>query len=135
MVRLAVAYLAGLLTFLIIDGLIIFSFGARLYRSTLGNTLADNFRISPIVLFYLLFIAGLCYFAVEPALEQNRWQVATMRGAIYGLSTYATYSLTCYAVIRNWSLQLAVTDLLGGTVVASLVAITSYFIASLIPTQ
>jgi uncharacterized membrane protein len=131
MVRLAVFYLASLLTFLIIDGLVIFSFGAKVYKNTLGNTLADRFHIPPIALFYLLFIFGLCYFAVEPALQQNRWQIASIRGTIYGLCTYATYTLTCYGVIRNWSFQLAATDLVGGAIIAGFVATTAYFIASL----
>ena len=130
MVRLAVAYVASLLVFLIVDGVIIFSFGAKLYKNTLCDVIADNFRITPIVLFYLLFTFGLCYFAVSPAIQQDRWQIAVVRGALYGLSTYATYTLTCYAAIRNWSLQLAVTDLTGGTVLASVVAVSAYFIST-----
>jgi uncharacterized membrane protein len=130
MVRLVVAYVVSLLIFLLIDGVIIFSFGAKLYKSTLGDVIADSFRLAPIVLFYLVFTFGLCYFAVAPALQEHRWQIAAVRGAVYGLSTYATYALTCYAAIRNWTLQLAATDLTGGTILASVVAVTAYFITA-----
>ena len=130
MFRLSIAYASSLVLFLIVDGVVIFTFGARLYKETLGGVIADSFRIPPIVLFYLLFTFGLCFFAVAPALQNSRWQTAAVRGALYGLCTYGTYSLTCYSAIRNWTLQLAMTDLCGGTAIACVVAVSAYLIAA-----
>jgi uncharacterized membrane protein len=130
MLRLVIAYASSLIVFLIVDGLIILSFGAKAYKATLKDVIADSFHIPPIMLFYLLFAFGLCYFAVAPALQEGRWQTAALRGALYGLSTYATYSLTCYAAIRNWTFQLAATDLCGGTIVACFVAVSAYLIST-----
>jgi uncharacterized membrane protein len=129
MFRWMIAYLAGLLTFLVADGIIIASFGARFYRSTLRDVLADHFHVAPIVCFYLLFTSGLCYFAIGPALSDGRWQTAAIRGALYGLFTYSTYALTCYAAVRNWTLQLAMTDICGGTLLSGAVAVAAFLIA------
>jgi uncharacterized membrane protein len=129
MFRWMTAYLASLIVFLVADGIIILSFGARLYRSTLRDVLAEHFHVVPIIFFYLLFISGLCYFAIVPALSEGRWQTAAIRGALYGLFTYSTYALTCYAAIRNWTLQLAMTDLCGGTLLSGAVAVAAFLIA------
>ena len=76
MYRLSIAYVSSLAVFLIVDGLIIFTFGAKLYRQTLKDVIADSFHVPPIVLFYLLFAFGLCYFSVAPALQDGRWQTS-----------------------------------------------------------
>jgi uncharacterized membrane protein len=77
------------IVFLVVDGLIILSFRARLYKDALKDVIADSF-----VLLYLLFAFGLCYFAMSPAPDDDRLRTAALRGALYGLCTYATYSLT-----------------------------------------
>lgn len=130
MYRLAIAYASTLLAYLIVDGVVIFSFGAKVYKDTLGDVIADTFHLPPIVLFYLLFAFGLCYFAVAPALDDGRWQTAALRGALFGLCAYGTYSLTCYSAIRNWTLQLAAMDLCGGTAIAMLVATSAFLVAA-----
>jgi uncharacterized membrane protein len=130
MYRISIAYAATLIAYLVVDGVVIFSFGAKVYKNTLGDVIADSFHIRPIVLFYLLFTFGLCYFAVLPALDDGRWQTAALRGALYGLCAYGTYSLTCYSAIRNWTLQLAAMDLCGGTVIAAVVATSALLVAT-----
>lgn len=77
----AIAYVSSLVVFLLVDGLIIVSLGARVYKDTLKDVIADSFHVPPIVFFYLLFAAGLCYFAVAPA--RRRRAVADC-GAAWG---------------------------------------------------
>ena len=129
MVRLAVAYVASLLVFLIVDGVIIFSFGAKLYKSTLGNVITDNFRVTPIVLFYLLFMFGLCYFAVSPAIEQNRGQIAVVRRRV---RAQYVCDLFAYVLRGNPQLEFAAccygSD--RGTALATVVAVSAYFIST-----
>lgn len=120
------AYMIALVAFGVLDAAIIFSFGAQSYKNTLGDVLAEQPHIWPVLVFYPLFIFGLCHFAVFPALRVRNRTVAASNGAIYGLCTYATYALTCYAAIRNWSLQLALTDICGGTLIGAAVALFAY---------
>ena len=46
--------------------------------------------------------------------------MALTYGALFGLLAYATYDLTNYATLRNWTLQITIVDLMYGTVVAGL---------------
>jgi uncharacterized membrane protein len=38
-----------------------------------------------------------------------------VRGALFGLVTYATYDLTNLATLRDWPLQVTLVDLIWGT--------------------
>jgi uncharacterized membrane protein len=127
--RLIAAYFTSFIVFLAVDAVIIFSFGARSYRNTLQDVLAQDIKIAPAVLFYLLFCAGRVCFAVVPGLEAGQWRVAALKGALYGLFTYAKFALTCYAAIRNWTFQLAATDLCGGTMISCATAIIAALVA------
>ena len=75
--------------------------------------------------FYLLFIAGVIYFTVLPA-DQDPLN-ASLRGAFFGLITYATYDLTNLAVLPDWPLLLTVVDLVwGSTLCACVAALTTW---------
>jgi len=63
--------------------------------------MASQVNWSAAIIFYLLFIGGIFYFAVIPALQQNSFKQALIRGAIFGLITYATYDLTNLATLKN----------------------------------
>jgi uncharacterized membrane protein len=51
-------------------------------------------------------------------------------GALFGLIAYATYDLTNLATIKDWPVIVTVVDLVWGMVVAGLVSVISFFIAS-----
>jgi len=61
---------------------------------------------------YLLMIAALWFFAVEPA---KTWYEAAGRGALLGFTTYGVYDMTNYATLTDYSLQFALTDMAWGT--------------------
>ena len=48
-------------------------------------------------------------------------------GALFGLLAYATYDLTNYATLRDWTLQITVVDLIYGSVVAALTSLAAYY--------
>jgi uncharacterized membrane protein len=81
-------------------------------------------------LFYLIFIVGILYYAVLPALAVGDWKKALLFGALFGFFTYMTYDLTNYSTMKDWPLAIAFVDTLWGTVLSASVATASYFIAS-----
>ena len=81
--------------------------------------LAPTFRPVPAVLFYLVYIAGLTFFAVRPALASGSLGTALLYGAAFGFVAYATYDLTNQATLKNWSTVLTVADLAWGTVLSA----------------
>jgi uncharacterized membrane protein len=96
------------------------------YRQHIGHLLATQVNWGAAVLFYLLFIAGLVFFAVRPALEAGSATRALGYGALFGLLTYATYDLTNQATMRDWPVLVTVVDLAWGTVLSATVAFLSY---------
>jgi len=87
------------------------------FRAAFGADLL--FRPVPGVLFYLLYLAGILFFVVRPALESGRWTTALVHGALFGLVAYGTYDLTNYATLRPWSLGLTVSDMIWGAFVTA----------------
>ena len=100
------------------------------YRQHLGHLLADQVNWPAAILFYLVFIAGIVFFAVKPALEVNSATRALAYGALFGFFTYATYDLTNHATMRDWPAIVTVVDLAWGTVLSASVASLSYQVSS-----
>jgi len=96
------------------------------YPRHLGHLLSAQVQWVPAILFYLLFIAGIVFFAVRPALEAGRARRALVNGAFLGLVAYATYDLTNQATMRDWPVIVTVVDLVWGTVLTGSVAWASY---------
>ncbi|MBT8461634.1 MAG: DUF2177 family protein, partial [Gemmatimonadetes bacterium] len=69
-------------------------------------------------------------FVVLPAVERGSLARAAAMGAFFGLVTYATYDLTNLAVLEGFRTQLALVDMVWGTVLCTLVSIAGYLVAS-----
>lgn len=104
----------------------------KFYRSNLGHILSDDVNWKAAVIFYLIYIGGIIFFAVRPALANNSWCQAAFYGGLFGFFTYATYDLTNMATIRDWPLKIAVVDIIWGTLLCALVAFLSFMISKLL---
>jgi uncharacterized membrane protein len=119
MVKWAIAYAATLVIFLGLDSIFLSQVGPHLYRPEIGPLLADQVRLAPALAFYVLYIAGLVYFAVSAGLVGG-WTKALINGAMLGLVAYGTYDLTCYAVMKVWTFKVTSLDLAWGVVASGL---------------
>ena len=70
---------------------------------------------------WTLIILGLLLF-VLPATAQASYHTTFLWGACFGFTIYGIYNLTNIAIIKELSMQLALCDLLWGTVVTALLA-------------
>lgn len=112
--RTLTAYVLTGLAFALIDSVWLRTMYSRLYQPELGEILG-GLRLGPAIGFYLLYIAGMIWFAVGPALANGRWQTALVQGAMLGCLCYATYDLTNFATLKIWSLKVTLLDILWGT--------------------
>ena len=124
-------YLLTIPIFFIIDIIWIGVFGNKFYQSQIG------FLLGPInwpaaIIFYLIYIVGIIFFAVHPALLSGSLGKAVMLGALFGFFTYATYDFTNLATIKDWSLLVTIVDLAWGTFLSASVATVSYLIAKVL---
>jgi uncharacterized membrane protein len=125
-----IAYFAALVVFAIVDGAWLYFMGSQLYKPVLGDILAPEIRFGPAIAFYLLFPLGLTIFAIEPALRSGSLSTALFYGALFGFFTYATYDLTNFATLRNWTLQITLVDMAYGAAVAAVAAAAGYWAVS-----
>jgi uncharacterized membrane protein len=124
-------YLIALGVFLVIDLVWLSVIAKSLYARYLGYLMAPKPNLLAAFVFYALFILGLLFFVINPALRQESWQVALFTGMFFGLVTYATYDLTNLATIRDWPILITIIDLIWGTTVSGITATLSYFLIRL----
>jgi uncharacterized membrane protein len=116
---------------LALDGVWLSFMSTRFYRPRLGDLLAANFKIAPVLAFYAIYLFGVTRFAVLPAVQEGGWEKAALDGALLGLMAYATYDLTDLATLREWSWAVTIVDLLWGVLLTSVAVVVGYFSASL----
>lgn len=121
--QIAIAYLATALTFLALDAVWLGSMAERLYRPAIGHLMAERFAIAPAALFYVLYIGGIVFFAIAPALEARRPVLMALgHGALLGLVAYGTFDLTNQAVLKDWPWHVTLADLAWGSFVTAVAA-------------
>jgi uncharacterized membrane protein len=129
--QIVAAYGTALVVFGAVDAIWLSLIGNRLYRPVLADILLANLRPTPAVLFYLLFPVGIVVFVAMPAVRAGGMSAAGVYGLLFGIIAYATYDLTNYATLRNWTLQLAITDIVYGALATALASIVAVMVARL----
>lgn len=128
----AIAYVGAFAAFVIADMLWLGTMVSRIYRPALGDLLAASVNLPPALAFYLVYPIGLVLFAVLPGLKSGSAIHVATYGALFGFFTYATYDLSNYATLRNWTLSVTVIDIAWGTVLGAFAATCSYCAVKLV---
>lgn len=121
-------YLVAAAVFLVLDLAWIGFVAQGLYERFLGDLLADEPNVAAAVLFYAIFLAGLVYFVIAPAVEQGSPRSALLRGAAFGLVAYATWDLTSLAVIEGFPVAIVPIDIAWGAVLAASVSTVTCYV-------
>lgn len=121
-------YAVAFIVFLILDGLWLGFVASGLYKKELGYLMTSNPNWIAAAIFYLLFIVGLVFFVIDPALAKENFKYALFVGMFFGLITYATYDLTNLATVKDWPLSITIIDLIWGASLSGIVSSVSYYI-------
>lgn len=119
-------YFLTLVVFLGIDGVWLTTIAKNFYAKHLGYLMSKTPNLTAAGIFYLIYILGMVYLVLTPALEKKSLAQAIYMGALFGLCGYATYDLTNLATIKDWPLLVTLVDLVWGTVLSATVAGVSY---------
>ncbi len=130
MIKYVAAYLGAGVAFAAIDAVWLTTMADRLYRPVIGPIMADKPNMVAAVAFYLIYLFGIVFLAIAPALKDGQWTRALITGAVLGLVAYATYDLTNQATLSVWSTQMTIIDIIWGTVLTASAATAGYFAAS-----
>lgn len=119
------AYGAALITIGMLDALWLGFVARDFYRTEMASVAAAEVRLGPAAAFYFLYPAGMLALAFVPAPADGL--AAAMRCALVGLVAYATYDLTNWATLRQWSWALAATDVAWGTFISAAAGTAAFF--------
>lgn len=122
-----ILYAISVPLFFIIDMLWLGVVAKDFYRTRLG-TLMGDINWTAAIIFYLIFLVGLTFFATYPALLKQSLLSAAILGGLFGFFTYATYDLTNLATLRDWPVSVSLVDMVWGTVLGAAVAAGAYSI-------
>ena len=110
------------LIFLVADAVMLPNVVKPLFERHLGYAILGSPRILPAVLFYVLYLAGIIWFAGWPALRDGVPSMALVNGAILGLVAYGTYELVSWTVMRRWHPSMVALDMAWGTALTAVAA-------------
>lgn len=118
---LILVFITGLI-FLLADAVMLPKVIKPMFERHLRNTMLDSPRVLPAVLFYILYLGGMVWFAGWPALSVGDPAMALLNGAILGFVAYGTYELVSWTVMRNWHPSMVLVDMAWGTALTAVAA-------------
>ena len=121
-----IAYVATLLSFLIIDSIWLGLVARNFYRDQLGSLMLPSPNFVVAAAFYLVFAAAVVILAVRPGLDAGSAITAIGFGAVLGLAAYGTYDMSNLATLKGWPLTLSFVDMAWGTVLTGVASGCGY---------
>ncbi|MBL8531319.1 MAG: DUF2177 family protein, partial [Hyphomonadaceae bacterium] len=113
--------------FAIADAIWLTQVAQRVYRPLIGEILRPDVGWPAAIAFYLIYISGIVFFAVAPALEKQSLSSAALNGALFGFVAYATYDLTNQATLRLWDWRVTALDMAWGAFATALAAAAAFW--------
>lgn len=123
-------FLLVAIIFVVIDSVWISVVANKFYKQQIGGLLKPKPDFVAAGIFYALYVSGIVFFALDPALQDESLTTAIGRGALLGLLMYATYDLTNQSVLKNWPYKMTVVDMAWGTFVTAAVTAVAYAVLS-----
>jgi uncharacterized membrane protein len=123
-----IAYIAGLITLVTADYFWLGTFMAEFYKSHIGDVLLAQPRLGPAFAFYLMYIAGLLFFAVNQGIAKQSLINSALRSALFGILCYGTYDLSNWATLTMWTADITAADMVWGAIVSSISGVVAHLI-------
>jgi uncharacterized membrane protein len=134
MLKWIIAYGLAAVSFLALDAVWLRWASVNLYKPVIGEIMAKDFNLGAAGAFYLIYIAGITWFAIRPGLEAGNVQAALLNGILLGALCYATFDLTSQAVMKVWATHISVLDILWGAFVTGAAsAIATWAVLRFVP--
>jgi uncharacterized membrane protein len=125
-------YFIALFVFFTIDIIWLVFVAKNFYRKELGFIMSPKPNWFAAIIFYLIFIMGVVFFVINPAIIKDSWSYALLVGMFFGFITYSTYDLTNLATLKDWPLKITLIDMIWGTSLGGMVSVITFFITKMI---
>jgi uncharacterized membrane protein len=121
-------YIIALVVFFTIDIVWLAVVAKKLYQKELGFIMSPKPNWLVAIIFYLVFILGVVFFVINPAVAKDSWTYALFVGMFFGFITYATYDLTNLATLKDWPVKITIIDMIWGSSLGAMVSTITFFI-------
>lgn len=127
-----IPYVSALVGLIIIDGTWLTIMGKSFYGKYLGHLMAPSASWIPVVIFYLLYAAGIVLFVTMPSLRDGAGILKVfLTGAFLGLIAYGAYDFTNQATLKDWPVLVTVVDLAWGAILTGVASVVSVIISKI----
>lgn len=127
------SYAVAAVVFGLLDFLWLGKVGRPLYEARMGEWLAAKPNMPAALLFYALYLVGVTYFVVVPALESGSVGQAALSGFLLGLVAYATWNLTNLAVLKDFPSSIVPIDMAWGSLATMTTSVVTFLIIHALP--
>ncbi len=114
-------YAVAAILFAVIDALWIINVARPQYEKYIGHLTASELNLAGATAFYLIYVAGIVHYGIQPNNKEVSLTKRLASAALFGLFTYATWALTALTILKDFPTSIAITDILWGACVSSLV--------------
>lgn len=125
-----ILYLMTVVVFFAIDIVWLGVISKKFYDKHLGSLRSDKVNWTAGLIFYFIFIFGIVFFVIYPAVDAVNIVTAIVSGALFGFVAYATYDLTNLATLKNWPITVTIVDLIWGTFLSASTSTIVYLLFS-----
>ncbi len=124
-----IQYAILFITTLVIDRVWIGFVAKSFYDKYLGYIMAKTPNLKAALLFYIIYVFGVLFLIISPALAQNfSTGKVFLYAAVLGLVAYSTYDLTNQALLKDWPTIVTITDIAWGIFMTAVSASISYIL-------
>lgn len=127
------AYVVAGIVFGVLDFLWLGKVGRPLYDERLGSWLAPKPNMTAALLFYALYLVGITYFVLVPALDSGSLGKAALSGFLFGLVAYATWNLTNLSVLKDFPASIVPIDMAWGAIATMVTSIVTVLVVRALP--
>lgn len=124
-----IVYISSLVFFLAVDYIWLAKIAKNFYNERLSHLLLDTPNLGAAAGFYALYVIGIVFFAVSPAMRDGSFATALLNGALFGFFAYATYDMTNYATLRNWPFSVVIVDVLWGAILTGATSLFGFWVS------
>jgi uncharacterized membrane protein len=123
------SYISGILTLLVLDGIMIWYVILPTFKKYIPTYLNTDMNFIAAIAFYLLYILVLLLLVVIPWVEGKLTLIQVIqKAALFWFGAYMTYELTSMSVMKGWSWNMVAIDTTWGTILTAIIAGVMYYI-------
>ena len=121
-----VSYFSMLVFFIFAEMIVLTNIMQPLFKKHIGFLMKEDTNFSIAAIFYLIYVAGVFWFATRAGIKSESYFAAVFSGAFLGLIAFGTYEITNYVILKDWKIQLVIVDTLWGIIITGSMAYVGY---------